>query len=422
MSLCHRNSISASADPVEQQNIACGQLGIEPSFISLEADTYAIHGTAACLDNRLFMINNKMKVLLVDDHGLFRHGLEMLLASHEEFGQILHAATGKEALALQAEHADIDLVLLDYNLGTDHGLNVLQQMKEVDPALPIVMVSGRDDPQVILSALGSGASGFIQKNLPPEEIISAIDTILEGGMYVPSSLVEDEPSEQRNDFGVSRQRQLQHLAEVARRVIRDKKLDMRAQEDVENEMTSALNRLLTELQQDRTRLEVLAFQDDLTGVANRRLFLERLNQALRNCRRHQSRMALVYLDLDHFKRINDNLGHQAGDELLKTTATRLAASVREVDTVARLGGDEFTLILMDVQSAEGLNSQLSRLRKTLKEPVVFSSGESCVPSASIGAAISDGEENSEDLMKRADESLYQVKQAGRDNFSVADVR
>src|SRR5690606_28587229 len=93
--------------------------------------------------------------------------------------------------------------------------------------------------------------------------------------------------------------------------------------------------------------------------------------------------------------------------------------VREVDTVARLGGDEFTLILMDVQSQEGLNSQLSRLRKTLKEPVVFSSGESCTPSASIGAAISDGTENAENLMKRADASLYEVKQTGRDNYSVS---
>lgn len=397
------------------RNFACELGQIPPSL----GHTYERQSASAVQDNLLFMINTRMKVLLVDDHGLFRHGLEMLLASQDNFGEILHASTGAEALQMQAEHTDIDLVLLDYNLGSDHGLNVLQQLKECDPAIPVAMISGRDDPQVILSALGSGASGFIQKNLPPEEIVAAIETILAGGMYVPSTMIENEPAERRDDVRVSRQRQLQHLAEVARRVIRDKKLDMRAQADVENEMTSALNRLLLELQQDRTRLEVLAFQDDLTGVANRRLFLERLNQALRNCRRHQSQMALVYLDLDHFKQINDNLGHQAGDELLKATATRLAGSVREVDTVARLGGDEFTLILMDVQSQEGLNSQLSRLRKTLKEPVVFSSGESCTPSASIGAAISDGTENAENLMKRADASLYEVKQTGRDNYSVS---
>lgn len=363
-----------------------------------------------------------MKVLLVDDHGLFRHGLEMLLSGQNLFSHILHAATGQEALGMQAQHPDIDLVLLDYNLGADHGLDVLLKLKQRDPALPIAMVSGRDDPQVILSALGSGASGFIQKNLEPDDIISAIQLVLDGGIYVPPTVLEGGQHEAPTEHKLSRQKQLQHLTEIARRVIREKNLDVRAQADIENEMTSALNRLVMELQQDRTRLEVLAFQDDLTGVANRRLFLERLEQALRNSRRNKTQMALVYLDLDFFKQINDSLGHQAGDLLLKETAQRLMRSVREVDTVARLGGDEFTLVLVDIQSEDGLRSQLTRLRNTLKAPVTLEDGQHCSPSASIGAAISDGSETAADLMKRADESLYQVKESGRDNFVVAPVR
>lgn len=366
-----------------------------------------------------------MKVLLVDDHGLFRHGLEMLLSAHDHFREILHAATHQEALTMQEQHPDIDLVLLDYNLGADHGLDVLLQLKQRDPALPIVMVSGRDDPQVILSALGSGASGFIQKNLEPDDIIAAINLILDGGIYVPGNMLDatgENSSGTPQQHHLSRQKQLQHLAEIARRVIREKNLNVREQADIENEMTSALNRLVTELQQDRTRLEVLAFQDDLTGVANRRLFLERLEQALRSSRRSKTQMALVYLDLDYFKQINDSLGHQAGDILLKETARRLTQSVREVDTVARLGGDEFTLVLVDIQSEEGLRSQLTRLRNTLKKPVTLEHGQECSPSASIGAAISDGSESAADLMKRADESLYEVKASGRDNFVVAPVR
>lgn len=363
-----------------------------------------------------------MKALLVDDHGLFRHGLEMLLSEQSLFSHILHAATGQEALAMQAQHPDIDLVLLDYNLGTDHGLDVLLQLKQSDPALPIAMVSGRDDPQVILSALGSGASGFIQKNLEPDDIIAAIQLVLDGGIYVPPTILEGGQDEAPREHKLNRQKQLQHLTEIARRVIREKNLDVRAQADIENEMTSALNRLVMELQKDRTRLEVLAFQDDLTGVANRRLFLERLEQALRNSRRSKTQMALVYLDLDFFKKINDSLGHQAGDTLLKETAQRLMRSVREVDTVARLGGDEFTLVLVDVQSEEGLRSQLTRLRKTLKAPVTLEDGQQCNPTASIGAAISDGSETAADLMKRADASLYQVKESGRDNFVVAPLR
>jgi diguanylate cyclase (GGDEF)-like protein len=362
-----------------------------------------------------------VKVLIVDDHGLFRHGLEMLLSGQGLFDRVLHAATGQEALRAQEEHDDIDLVLLDYNLGTDHGLDVLLQLKQRDPALPIAMVSGRDDPQVILSALGSGASGFIQKNLEPDEIVAAIQVVLDGGIYVPANVLDGGQPASTLERKLSRQKQLQHLAEVARRVIREKNLDVREQGDIENEMTSALNRLVMELQQDRTRLEVLAFQDDLTGVANRRLFLERLEQALRNCRRSKTQMALVYLDLDHFKRINDSLGHQAGDVLLKETAQRLIRSVREVDTVARLGGDEFTLVLVDVQSEEGLRSQLTRLRNTLKKPVLLDDGQECSPSASMGAAISHGSETATDLMKRADESLYNVKATGRDNFVIAPV-
>ena len=363
-----------------------------------------------------------MKVMLVDDHGLFRHGLEMLLAARLEFDSILHAATGQEALDLQAQHPDIDLVLLDYNLGADHGLDILQKLKQSDPALPVAMVSGRDDPQVILGALGSGASGFIQKNLAPDDIVSAVKQVIDGGIYVPSTVIENHAKTAPAEDHLTRQKQLQHLAEIARRVIREKNLDIREQADIESEMTSALNRLVLELQEDRTRLEVLAFQDDLTGVANRRLFLERLEQALRNSRRSESQMALVYLDLDHFKQINDTLGHQAGDILLKETAQRLMRSVREVDTVARLGGDEFTLVLVDVQSVDGLTSQLTRLRDTLRQTVTLENGEQCAPSASIGAAISDGDESAADLMKRADESLYQVKESGRDNFYIAPMR
>ncbi len=130
-------------------------------------------------------------------------------------------------------------------------------------------------------------------------------------------------------------------------------------------------------------------------------------------------MALIYLDLDHFKQVNDSLGHAAGDVLLKTTAERLLSSVREVDTVARLGGDEFTIILVDIQSEAALDNQLLRLRSTLKAEVSLPDGTSWSPSSSMGAAISDGASSAEDLIQRADEALYVVKQRGRDSYSVS---
>ncbi|HEY7771772.1 MAG TPA: diguanylate cyclase [Marinagarivorans sp.] len=360
-----------------------------------------------------------MKVLIVDDHGLFRHGLEMLLVEQLALDTILHAANGREALERQQQHPDIDLVLLDYHLGSDHGLDILQKLKQSDPALPIAMISGREDPQIILSALGSGASGFIQKNLAPEAIVSAVKQVIDGGIYVPSSLLEKHTHIAPEEDKPSTQKQLQHLAEIARRVIKEKNLETCDQADIESEMTSALNRLVSELQEERTRLEMLAFQDDLTGIANRRLFLERLEHALRNARRSGSKIALAYLDLDHFKQINDTLGHAAGDLLLKETAQRLKNAIREVDTVARLGGDEFTLVLVDVKSHHGLSKQLTRLHQALGQPVTLDDGEQCTPSTSIGAALSDGNEDTTTLIKRADESLYHVKENGRNNFYIA---
>lgn len=360
-----------------------------------------------------------IKVLIVDDHGLFRQGLEMLLMAQLSCSTVLHAATGQEALDYQAQDQDIDLVLLDYNLGADHGLDILQKLKKCDPALPVAMVSGRDEPQVILSALGSGASGFVPKSLAPEDIVFAIQQVIDGGIYVPSSLLDTNPRTTPVEDTQSIQKQLQHLADIARRVIREKNLDVCDQADVENEMTSTLNRLVRELQEDRDYLELLAFQDDLTGVANRRLFDERLDQALRNSRRNCTFISLIYLDLDHFKRINDTLGHPAGDVLLKKIAQRLVSSVREVDTVARLGGDEFTVILVDVDSIDGLEGHLTRLRNTIKQVITLENGKQCTPSVSIGAALSDGDETAESLMKRADSALYQVKENGRDHFRIA---
>ncbi|BCD97829.1 diguanylate cyclase [Marinagarivorans cellulosilyticus] len=345
----------------------------------------------------------------------------MLLMAQLSCSTVLHAATGQEALDYQAQDQDIDLVLLDYNLGADHGLDILQKLKKCDPALPVAMVSGRDEPQVILSALGSGASGFVPKSLAPEDIVFAIQQVIEGGIYVPSSLLDTNPRTTPVEDTQSIQKQLQHLADIARRVIREKNLDICDQADVESEMTSTLNRLVRELQEDRDYLELLAFQDDLTGVANRRLFDERLDQALRNSRRNCTFISLIYLDLDHFKRINDTLGHPAGDALLKKVAQRLVTSVREVDTVARLGGDEFTVILVDVDSIDGLEGHLTRLRNTIKQVITLENGKQCTPSVSIGAALSDGDETAESLMKRADNALYQVKEHGRDHFRIAPI-
>ncbi len=357
-----------------------------------------------------------MKALLVDDHSLFRHGLALLLEQSLGALQVLHAADGETALQLRNQQPDLDLVLLDYNLGDDLGLDVLARLKAADPALPVVMVSGRDEPEIILSALGMGASGFISKHLEPSAMLQALQRILDGGMYVPPSLLArtgKRSDDQRDAFS----QPIRQLADLARRVIRDKNLNLRAQAEIEWEMTSAFNHLLDEFQADRQRLAALAFYDELTGLGNRRLFLERLDQGLKAARRTNNPIALVYIDLDYFKQLNDTFGHAAGDALLQTFGSRLAQQVRETDTVARLGGDEFTMILTEVQP-EAMPAFMERLYQQLKEPVLVANNQLWRPSASIGVAISQMDDSPDSLMQRADAVLYRVKQQGRNNVAL----
>lgn len=361
-----------------------------------------------------------MKALLVDDHGLFRHGMELLLTSRLDFSVIYHADNGEQAMQQLSENPDIDIVFLDYNLGTDLGIDVLLRMKARDPSLPISIVSGRDDPEIVMSALGNGASGFIFKHMEPDGLVEAISLILEGGMFVPESMVK-KPASQNDSVNLDiYSHQVQHIAEVARKIISEKDLSLRAQEDVECEMTSALNNLLQELQDERARLEDMAFNDELTGIANRRLFFERLDQALKGARRNHVKAALIYVDLDHFKEINDTLGHPIGDEVLLEVSQRLTSILRETDTVARIGGDEFTIILPEVPSDDGIEIFMRRLYDVLRKELTLSSGQILQPTASIGVALSDGTDSVDEIIEKADQTLYKVKQAGRDNFAILE--
>jgi diguanylate cyclase (GGDEF)-like protein/PAS domain S-box-containing protein len=173
---------------------------------------------------------------------------------------------------------------------------------------------------------------------------------------------------------------------------------------------------ITDRKKDEERIRRLAFFDDLTGVANRRLFQDRLEQAIANAVRHQHRLAVLFLDLDMFKRINDSLGHMIGDEVLKVVAGRLAHTVREGDSVARLGGDEFTVMVPELESVEGLMALAQRINDTLCEPIVVGSHELYI-SSSIGISIFPDDGDSPDqLIKNADAAMYRVKADGRGSY------
>ncbi len=165
----------------------------------------------------------------------------------------------------------------------------------------------------------------------------------------------------------------------------------------------------------------LAQYDSLTSLANRHLFFDRLEQAVIRAKRNKSLLALLYIDLDLFKSINDNLGHDFGDILLQATAGRLQSCVRAQDTVARLGGDEFTVILENVSDERAVTVIAQKIVSAISEPLQEKDHE-IFTTASVGITIFAGDEDldAKHLIKQADTAMYWVKQQGRDKFLFFD--
>jgi diguanylate cyclase (GGDEF)-like protein len=166
------------------------------------------------------------------------------------------------------------------------------------------------------------------------------------------------------------------------------------------------------------RLTRQAFIDSLTGLANRALFRFRLQQAFHRAERRGELLAVMFLDLDRFKSINDTLGHAAGDQLLASVAERLLASVRPEDTVARLGGDEFTVLLEGVPDLRETLAIAERILERMRAPFTIAGEERSVRT-SIGIALrTPAHAQPDDLLREADAALYRAKEAGRDRYAV----
>jgi diguanylate cyclase (GGDEF)-like protein len=172
------------------------------------------------------------------------------------------------------------------------------------------------------------------------------------------------------------------------------------------------------IRESEERFRQMAMHDALTGVATRPLLQDRLNIAVESVRRRKTGMALLILDVDRFKQVNDSFGHQAGDEVLRVTARRLQELVRRSDTVARFGGDEFVVLLPDVNEPKAAEMIASNIVKKLGIPVSFE--DRLVPvSASAGLCIAFAADLNADIMLRnADIALYYVKAHGRNGYRV----
>jgi len=193
----------------------------------------------------------------------------------------------------------------------------------------------------------------------------------------------------------------------------------RARDELEvrvQERTAELQAEIVERRQAEARVHHMAYHDALTGLPNRALLAERLDRALHGARRDDRKLALLFIDLDRFKTINDSLGHLAGDHLLKEVARRLCLVVRAGDTVARLGGDEFVVLAPGMEACEECALVADKIIEALAEPVLYE-GRGLHISPSIGICLfpDDGTDVTS-LMRKADAAMYQAKAAGRNNY------
>ncbi|WP_404943499.1 diguanylate cyclase [Pseudomonas sp. NY8938] len=225
-------------------------------------------------------------------------------------------------------------------------------------------------------------------------------------------------------------RPLRGLASVAHAARRERSFDRRVPEAPIaelNELGNDFNALLDELevwhshlQSENQSLAHQASHDSLTGLPNRAFFEGRLSRSVRNAARQQDHLALLFLDSDHFKQINDTLGHAVGDEVLISVADRVRAQLREHDLVARLGGDEFAVLLTPLQSRKDAEHIAEKIVASMKLPVQLDSGRSIATSLSVGIAYypDDGADPAS-LLNAADAAMYQAKRKRRGHWQVA---
>lgn len=296
------------------------------------------------------------RILIVDDQVANVQLLQQLLAEAGYTG--VETTMDPQQVCPMHQSKPYDLILLDLQMPTMDGFKVLECLNQIEVGgyAPVMVMTAQ--PGHKLRALASGAKDFMSKPYELVEVTTRIRNMIE------------------------------------------------------------MRLLYKRLQKANAELASLALHDALTGLPNRRLLVDRLKRAMTTSARTSDYCALMFLDLDHFKLVNDNLGHDAGDVFLQQVAARLQSCVREGDSVARLGGDEFVVLLESLSShtfeaTTQAKIIANKILDAFVEPFLLD-GEPCNSTPSIGIAVFKGDhENSDKLLKRADVAMYHAKVAGR---------
>jgi two-component system, cell cycle response regulator len=299
----------------------------------------------------------KARILIVDDQQTNVELLEQMLRG---VGYTCIESTTDPHSVYALHYANhYDLILLDLQMPGMDGFQVMEGLKEieVDGYVPILVITS--EPSHMLRALAAGARDFVSKPFDLVEVKIRIHNMLE------------------------------------------------------------VRLLYKQLEQHSRKLESLALHDALTGLPNRRLLKDRLSLAIAHARRNKGTMAVMYLDLDGFKKINDTLGHNTGDTLLCMVAERLVSAVRQEDTVARWGGDEFIIALWSLSHGDDVSKRISKVLEAVSQPYSIQGGGVQI-TVSIGASIYPTHgADAETLMKSADRALSEAKRNGKNNYSIA---
>lgn len=329
------------------------------------------------------MTASRPRILVVDDSRLSLAHTSQFLESHGYTG-LATAATAAEALEALgvgggAPREDFDLVLLDLILPDMDGIRACRLIKNVERLkdLPVIILTGRTDPDSLEQAFAAGATDYISKPPGRVELLARV------------------------------QNALTLKAEVDRRRRREQEL---------MEITSRLSAVNQELRR-------LSSQDGLTGLANRRLFDSTLEREWRRARRTGEPVALMMIDIDHFKKYNDHYGHLAGDDCLRRVAGVISASLQRAgDLAARYGGEEFVGLMpgTDLEGARELAHEVrTRLARAALAHEANPVGPVLTVSIGVAAAVPGPEHRPTDLVEAADHALYQAKDQGRDRMVAA---
>jgi diguanylate cyclase (GGDEF)-like protein/PAS domain S-box-containing protein len=414
-------------------------------------------------------VTETVRVLVVDDSDD-----DAILVSRElgRAGFTVHTRRVDKQRELEAElrEHEWDVVVADYSLPQLDALRTLQIVRDFDPNLPCIVVSGRMGEEAAVETMRLGAHDYVVKHrlarLGPvvsralrdaedrrrKEVAEralreaearfrvVVDTATDAVMTVnEAGTVETFNPAAERLFGYAADEIVGRPISVLflegqpvgmtggnwERLGRHRNGDAVPLEvsisdaDVDgHRICTWLARDISERKAFEAQLAAQALHDSLTGVANRALLVDRLANVQSRAVRRATKAALLFIDLDHFKIVNDTMGHAAGDQVLRTIATRLKSLVRPADTVARFGGDEFVVLVEDM--GVGPQELAERVSSALTVPIAVEGGEVIV-SASIGvAAVDDPTLDAQTVLRNADAAMYRAKDQGRDRIEVFD--